>query len=78
MYGGAVAELLTGYGPLCDLVRHGRPTLEQGPKFANLVHALQPNCMVSGRIFNGQEDFLVFFDNETPNDWFRTKAERCD
>ena len=47
-----------------------RPTLAQSRKFANLVHALQPNCMVSGRIFNGQEDFFVCSDNETPNDWF--------
>ena len=71
VYGGAIVELLTGYGPLCEIwFDMSRPTLAKSRKFANLVHALQPNCMVSGRIFNGQEDFFVCSDNETPNDWF--------
>jgi len=43
-----------------------KPTPEQSQKFAALTHALQPNCMVSGRIFNRQEDFQLCGDNEIP------------
>ena len=34
---------------------------------AELVRELQPNCMVSGRIWNDQGDFLVMGDNYTPD-----------
>jgi alpha-L-fucosidase len=68
---GQLRELLTGYGPLCEIwFDMSKPTLQQSQRFANLVRALQPNCMVSGRIFNGQEDFLVCGDNEVPTHWF--------
>ncbi len=68
---GQLRELLTGYGPLCEIwFDMSRPTLEQSMRYANLVHRLQPNCMVSGRIFNGQEDFQLCGDNEVPNHWF--------
>jgi len=68
---GQLHELLTGYGPLCEIwFDMSKPTLQQSQRFANLVRALQPNCMVSGRIFNGQEDFLVCGDNEVPTHWF--------
>ena len=39
-------------------------TPAQSLKFASLTHSLQPNCMVSGRIFNRQEDFQLCGDNE--------------
>jgi hypothetical protein len=31
-----------------------------------LIHSIQPNCMVSGRVFNYQSDFTVMGDNEVP------------
>jgi alpha-L-fucosidase len=68
---GQLYELLTGYGPLCEIwFDMSKPTLQQSQRFANLVRGLQPNCMVSSRIFNGQEDFLVCGDNEVPSHWF--------
>ncbi len=68
---GQLRELLTGYGPLCEIwFDMGMPTPEQSQTFANLVHALQPDCRISGRIWNGRDDFMECGDNETPNYWF--------
>jgi alpha-L-fucosidase len=68
---GQLRELLTGYGPLCEVwFDMSKPTVQQSYKFASLVRTLQPNCLVSGRIFNGQDDFLVCGDNEVPTHWF--------
>ncbi len=67
---GQLRELLTGYGPLCEIwFDMGKPTLEQSQAFADLVHELQPECMVSGRIWNGQDDFMECGDNEVPEIW---------
>ena len=67
---GQLRELLTGYGPLAEIwFDMSKPTPEQSQKFAALTHALQPNCMVSGRIFNRQEDFQLCGDNEIPTTW---------
>ena len=53
---GQLRELLTGYGPLCEIwFDMSRPTLEQSMRYANLVHRLQPNCMVSGRILTARK-----------------------
>jgi alpha-L-fucosidase len=68
---GQLRELLTGYGPLCEVwFDMGMPTPEQSRCFADLVHRLQPDCRVSGRIWNGFDDFMECGDNETPNFWF--------
>lgn len=67
---GQLRELLTGYGPLAEIwFDMSKPTPEQSQKFAALTHALQPDCMVSGRIFNRQEDFQLCGDNEIPTTW---------
>jgi len=44
----------------------GKPTPEQSEHFARTVHDLQPQTMVSGRVFNYQGDFTVMGDNEVP------------
>ncbi len=68
---GQLRELLTGYGPLCEIwFDMGMPTLAQSHCFADLVHQLQPDCRISGRIWNGSDDFMECGDNETPNFWF--------
>jgi alpha-L-fucosidase len=68
---GQLRELLTGYGPLCEIwFDMGIPTFEQSRRYASLVHQLQPDCRVSGRIWNGYDDFMECGDNETPNFWF--------
>ena len=60
-------ELTTHYGPLSEIwFDMGRPTPEQSKRFADTVHAAQPECMVSGRVFNSQGDFTVMGDNELP------------
>ena len=60
-------ELTTRYGPLSEIwFDMGRPTPEQSKRFAATVHAAQPECMVSGRVFNSQGDFTVMGDNALP------------
>ncbi len=68
---GQLRELLTGYGPLCEVwFDMGMPTSAQSRRFAELVHQYQPDCCISGRIWNGFDDFMECGDNETPNYWF--------
>ncbi len=68
---GQLRELLTGYGPLCEVwFDMGMPTPEQSRRYADLVHQLQPACRISGRIWNGYDDFMECGDNETPDYWF--------
>ena len=44
-------ELLTNYGPLGIVwFDRGIYTQEQGEEFAELVHSVQPNCLVNGRV----------------------------
>ena len=62
-----VTELLTNYGPVSELwfdMGSNRP--EQSKELYELVHKLQPNCMVSGRLGNGWYDFAVMADNKYP------------
>ncbi len=60
-------ELTTRYGPLTEVwFDMGQPTPEQSERFAATVHTAQPECMVSGRVFNSQGDFTVMGDNELP------------
>jgi len=64
---GQIEELLTGYGPLVEVFFDmGKPKLEQSIEWATLVHKLQPNCLVNGRVMNNQGDFLTMPDNKVP------------
>lgn len=60
-------ELMSNYGPLSEIwFDMGNPTLAQSRRFAGTVHSIQPECMVSGRVFNHQGDFAVMGDNRIP------------
>ena len=62
-----VTELLTNYGPVSELwFDMGSNHPEQSKELYELVHKLQPNCMVSGRLGNGWYDFAVMADNKYP------------
>ena len=62
-----IKELLTHYGPISELwFDMGSHTPEQSLEMYNLVHQLQPDCMVSGRLGNDAYDFSVMADNKYP------------
>ena len=62
-----VTELLTNYGSISELwFDMGSNTPEQSQELYQLVHKLQPDCMVSGRVGNDQYDFAVMADNAYP------------
>ncbi len=62
-----VRELLTRYGPISELwFDMGSLEPEQSRELRDLVHELQPDCMVSGRLGNDIGDFTVLGDNEVP------------
>ncbi len=64
-----VREILTNYGPL-GLIWFDVPknmTSERAARFENLVHELQPKCLVSGRIGQGSHnDYDSTGDNRIP------------
>lgn len=64
-----VRELLTKYGPIAiiwfDTPR--RITVEQSRSLVELVHQLQPDCLVNGRIGNGLGDYAEARDNRIPD-----------
>ena len=63
-----VEELLTNYGEISEIwFDMGAPTFGQSRALASLVKSLQPNCMISGRIWNDQGDFVVMGDNLQPD-----------
>lgn len=63
-----VRELLTQYGRVDELwFDMGSLTKEQSAELYALVHELQPQCMVSGRLGNDYADFCVMADNEYPD-----------
>ena len=65
---GQVTELLTGYGPVSEIwFDMGKPTEVQSREIAQLVRTLQPDCMISGRLWNDQGDFAVMGDNASPD-----------
>ncbi len=71
-----VTELLTHYGPIC-LIWFDTPkgiTADQSESLLELVHRLQPDCLVSGRVGNAQGDYASAGDNRIPgqavaSDW---------
>lgn len=61
-------ELMSHYGPIAEIwFDMGKPTPAQSARFAQTVHALQPQTMVSGRVWNYQGDFTVMGDNAEPD-----------
>ncbi len=71
-----VKELLTNYGPI-SVLWFDTPrfmTLQQSKELAELVHKLQPACLIDGRIGNNMGDFQTKGDNKIPtgatsSDW---------
>lgn len=65
-----VRELLTNYGDISELwFDMGSLTKEQSKEIRSLVKDIQPDCMIGGRIGNGQGDFNVLADNELPDEF---------
>jgi len=63
-----LGELLTRYGPLGIVwFDRGMYTPEQGKEFADLVHALQPNCLVNGRVGHYDQELLGDYQSLTDN-----------
>jgi len=63
-----VRELLTQYGPI-GLIWFDTPvviTPEQSAEFAALVHELQPDCLVNGRVGHDMGDYRSLGDNQIP------------
>jgi alpha-L-fucosidase len=61
-------ELMTGYGPISEIwFDMGHPTKLQSKHFADTVHALQSECLISGRVWNNQGDFMEMGDDEIPD-----------
>ncbi|HWS85886.1 MAG TPA: alpha-L-fucosidase [Pyrinomonadaceae bacterium] len=61
-----VTELLTGYSPVA-LIWFDTPrdiTREQSRELVELVHKLQPDCLVSGRVGHGLGDYDSAGDNQ--------------
>jgi len=61
-----VRELLTNYGPI-GLIWFDTPrniTKEQSQELVDLVHQLQPDCLVSGRVGHGLGDYDSAGDNQ--------------
>ncbi len=63
-----VTELLSNYGPVSELwFDMGSQSAEQSSEMRELVHKLQPDCMIGSRIGNDRGDFTVMGDNQEPN-----------
>jgi alpha-L-fucosidase len=61
-------ELLSNYGALSEIwFDMGHPTVLQSYHFAETVHRLQPECMISGRIWNSEGDFSETGDDDIPD-----------
>jgi alpha-L-fucosidase len=61
-------ELLTRYGPLGIVwFDRGMYTPEQGKEFADLVHSLQPDCLVNGRVGHYDQELLGDYQSLTDN-----------
>ncbi|MBD8899974.1 alpha-L-fucosidase [Rhodanobacter sp. DHG33] len=64
-----IRELMSHYGPISEVwFDMGKPTPAQSARFARTVHELQPQTMVSGRVWNHQGDFSVMGDNSEPGE----------
>ncbi|GAB3792654.1 alpha-L-fucosidase [Dyella agri] len=64
-----IRELMSHYGSISEVwFDMGMPTPAQSERFARAVHELQPQTMVSGRVWNHQGDFTVMGDNREPDE----------
>lgn len=63
-----VRELLTQYGPIAIIWYDTAMGLskEKSIEFKNLVHSIQPGCLVSGRVGNFEGDYQSMGDNRYP------------
>lgn len=64
-----IKELLTSYGPIC-LIWFDTPrtmTKEQGMRFVDIVHTLQPATLIDGRL-GTTGDYRSMGDNRIPNE----------
>lgn len=66
-----VREILTQYGELCLIWFDTPQTIspEQSRELVDMVHTLQPNCLVNSRVGNGLGDYSSMGDNEIPDDF---------
>ncbi len=63
-----ITELLTNYGPISELwFDMGSMSETQSREMRDLVHKLQPNCLIGSRIGNDMGDFTVMGDNQEPD-----------
>ena len=63
-----ISELLSNYGVISELwFDMGSMSMEQSKEMRELVHRLQPNCMIGSRIGNDMGDFTVMGDNQEPD-----------
>lgn len=63
-----ITELLTNYGPVSELwFDMGSQNANESKELRDLVHKLQPNCMIGSRIGNDMGDFNVMGDNQEPD-----------
>jgi alpha-L-fucosidase len=63
-----VTELLTNYGSISELwFDMGSQSAQQSRELSDIVHKLQPDCLVSSRIGNDMGDFTVMGDNLEPD-----------
>ena len=68
-----VEELCSNYGSISELwFDMGSLTFQQSKDLYDLVHRLQPDCMVSGRLGNDCYDFCVMGDNSYPDGTLKT------
>ena len=65
-----VREILTNYGPIC-LIWFDTPRIierHQSQELLDLVHSIQPDCLVCGRLGNKLGDYATAQDNAIPPD----------
>lgn len=63
-----ITELLSNYGPVSELwFDMGSQSAAESKELRDLVHRLQPDCMIGSRIGNDMGDFNVMGDNQEPD-----------
>lgn len=63
-----ITELLSNYGPISELwFDMGSQNASESKELRDLVHKLQPDCMIGSRIGNDMGDFNVMGDNQEPD-----------
>ncbi len=74
-----VTELLTSYGPI-GVIWYDTPgqcPYYDSMRFADLVHAIQPECIVSPRVGNDLGDYIGYGDNQVPTSTNALPWETC-